>query len=203
MDKVNVITGVAAPLLRANVDTDTIIRIDRLTHESRNQLGRFALEALRLRPDGSEDPDCVLNQPPFRKASILLAGENFGCGSSREGAVWALMAMGVRCVIAPSFGEIFYNNCLQNGMLPVQLSAEAIGRLAQGAATQYVTVDLSAQTVSTVGAQFHFDIEPMRRDALLEGLDDISRTLALRARIDAWQRDDRLTRSWMWSALDA
>jgi 3-isopropylmalate/(R)-2-methylmalate dehydratase small subunit len=203
MDKVSVITGVAAPLLRANVDTDTIIRIERLTHESREQLGRFALEALRLRHDGSEDPDCVLNQPPFRLARILLAGANFGCGSSREGAVWALMAMGMRCVIAPSFGEIFYNNCFQNGMLPLRLSAEAIATLAHGAASRELTVNLRTQTVSAGQARFHFDIEPMRRDALLEGIDDISRTLALRARIEAWQRDDRIARPWMWSVLDA
>jgi 3-isopropylmalate/(R)-2-methylmalate dehydratase small subunit len=202
MDKVSVITGVAAPLLRANVDTDTIIRIERLTGESRDQLGRFALEALRLRHDGSEDPDCVLNQPPFRHAPILLAGENFGCGSSREGAVWALMAMGVRCVIAPSFGEIFYNNCFQNGMLPVRLSAEAIATLAHDAASRDVTVDLRAQTVSAGNTRLPFDIAPMRREALLEGLDDISRTLVLRSRIDAWQRNDRLARPWMWSVLD-
>jgi 3-isopropylmalate/(R)-2-methylmalate dehydratase small subunit len=203
MDKVSVITGVAAPLLRTNIDTDTIIRIERLTQEPRDQLGRFALETLRLRHDGSENPDCVLNQPPFRDARILLAGENFGCGSSREGAVWALMAMGVRCVISPGFGEIFYNNCFPNGMLPVRLSAEAIATLAEGAASRDVTVDLPAQTVSAGEARFRFDIEPMRRDALLEGLDDISRTLVLRPRIEAWQRDDRLLRPWMWSVLDA
>jgi 3-isopropylmalate/(R)-2-methylmalate dehydratase small subunit len=203
MDKVSVITGVAAPLLRANVDTDTIIRIERLTHEPREQLGRFALETLRLRHDGSEDPACMLNQPPFRDAPILLAGQNFGCGSSREGAVWALMAMGTRCVIAPSFGEIFYNNCFQNGMLPVRLSADAIATLAEAAASREVTVDLSAQAVSAGEARFHFDIEPMRRDALLEGLDDISRTLARLPRIEAWQRSDQLSRPWIWSVLDA
>jgi 3-isopropylmalate/(R)-2-methylmalate dehydratase small subunit len=203
MDKVSVIAGVAAPLLRANVDTDTIIRIERLTHEPRERLGRFALETLRLREDGSEEPNCVLNQPPFRDARILLGGENFGCGSSREGAVWALMGLGVRCVIAPSFGEIFYNNCFQNGMLPVRLCAEAIATLAHGAASREVTVDLRAQTVSAKDMRLHFDIEPMRRDALLEGLDDISRTLALRARIEAWQRNDQFARPWVWSALDA
>jgi len=143
----------------------------------------------------------VLNQPPFRDAPILLAGENFGCGSSREGAVWALMAMGVRCVIAPSFGEIFYNNCFQNGMLPVRLCADAIATLAKAASGE-VTVDLPAQTVSGGRSTVCFDIEPMRRDALLEGLDDIRRTLARLPRVEAWQRSDRLSRPWIWSVLD-
>src|SRR5919205_1213678 len=118
--------GPAAPLLRANVDTDLIIRIERLVGTRREELGPFAFEALRRRADGSEDPDFVLNRPEYRGAPILLAGPNFGCGSSREGAVWALMGAGIRCVIAPSFGDIFFSNCFQNGLLPVVLPEETV-----------------------------------------------------------------------------
>ena len=121
------ITGPAAPLMAANLDTDVIIRIERLT--SGADLARYALEALRYRPDGCPDPDCVLNEPQFCNAPILLAGRNFGCGSSREGAVTALMAMGVHCVIAPSFGDIFFGNCFQNGLLPVILPEEQVAKL--------------------------------------------------------------------------
>ncbi|OZI71883.1 3-isopropylmalate dehydratase small subunit [Bordetella genomosp. 12] len=198
MHKVTVIRSRAAPLLRSNVDTDTIIRIERLMHVPREELGRYALEALRLRDDGSEEPGCVLNQPPFREASILLTGDNFGCGSSREGAVWALMGCGLRCVIAPSFGEIFYNNCFQNGMLPVRLPADAIGQLAAQAGTQEVIVDLRAQTVSAGELCFRFEIEPMRREALLEGLDAVTDTLRRGERIAAWQQADRQARPWVW-----
>jgi 3-isopropylmalate/(R)-2-methylmalate dehydratase small subunit len=202
VDKITVISSVAAPLIRANVDTDTIIRIERLTREPRDRLGSFALESLRLRADGSEDPACVLNQPPFREAQILLTGDNFGCGSSREGAVWALRGWGFRCVIAPSFGEIFYNNCFQNAMLPVRLEMNAIDQLAQNSEVEKVTVDLRAQTVSRGPLKFSFDIEPMRRDALLEGLDDISRTLRSTAQIEAWQSSNRQTSPWIWDPLD-
>jgi 3-isopropylmalate/(R)-2-methylmalate dehydratase small subunit len=123
------VTGVAAPLLQANIDTDVIIRIERLT--GRADLGHYALEAMRYLPDGSPNPNCVLNEPRFGNAPILLAGRNFGCGSSREGAVTALMAMGVRCVIAPSFGDIFHANCFRNGFLPVELPESAIEKLAE------------------------------------------------------------------------
>lgn len=203
MDKVNVIESVAAPLLQANIDTDTIIRIERLTQQSRDQLGRFALEALRFREDGSENPQCVLNRPMYRGARILLAGDNFGCGSSREGAVWALMGFGVRCVIAPSFGEIFYNNCFQNGMLPVRLPQEAVKTLARNSETAPVCVDLPAQIVRQGDACFTFEIEPMRREALMEGLDDVSRTLERLERIQTWQVADRHKRPWVWSLSDA
>jgi 3-isopropylmalate/(R)-2-methylmalate dehydratase small subunit len=194
------IAGPAAPLLRANIDTDVIIRIERLTGVPREQLGRYAFEALRYRGDGSEDPDFALNRTNFRNAPILIAGENFGCGSSREGAVWALMAAGLRCVIAESFGDIFYNNCFQNGMLPVVLPAVTVAQLAGEAANGApFTVDLVEQMIlSPQGEAITFDIDAQRRQALLEGLDDISLTLKRLPEIAAWQSHDRMGRPWIW-----
>lgn len=196
------VTGAAVPLMRANVDTDVIIRIERLTAFQRDQLGPYAFEALRLRPDGSEDPSCVLNQPEFRRAPVLLAAENFGCGSSREGAVWALMGLGIRCVIAPSFGDIFFNNCFQNGVLPVRWPAAQVEALAaQCAGGAQVAVDLRTRTISAPDGQVSsFDIDPLRREALLHGLDDIGLTLKDDALIREWQRADRTRRPWAWPA---
>jgi 3-isopropylmalate/(R)-2-methylmalate dehydratase small subunit len=195
------ITGPAAPLLRANIDTDVIIRIERLTSVPREQLGRYAFEALRYRINGSEDPDFVLNRTNFRNAPILIAGDNFGCGSSREGAVWALMAAGLRCVIAESFGDIFYNNCFQNGVLPVVLPVAAVSQLAREAANgALLTVDLVEQKVLTPqGEAIAFDIDAQRRQALLEGLDEISLTLKRLSEIVAWQSQDRNVRPWIWN----
>lgn len=193
-------SGPAAPLLRSNIDTDVIIRIERLTTLSHAQLGPYALEALRYLPDGSEDPDFVLNRPAFREAPILLAGPNFGCGSSREGAVNALMARGVRCVIAASFGDIFYNNCFQNGLLPVVLPEHVISTLAGlCAAGAIASVDLESQTVTAPdGHTFEFAIDAMRRLSMLHGLDDIGLTLKDDALVRAWQASDALKRPWVW-----
>jgi 3-isopropylmalate/(R)-2-methylmalate dehydratase small subunit len=194
------ITGPAAPLLRANIDTDVIIRIERLTSVPREQLGRYAFEALRHRKDGGDDPEFVLNTPIFRGATILIAGRNFGCGSSREGAVWALMAAGLRCVIAESFGDIFYNNCFQNGMLPIVVGAATVTELAaQSAEGAPLTVDLVDCVIATpAGKEIVFEIDARRRQTLIEGLDDISQTLRARAEIIAWQSKDRAGRSWIW-----
>ncbi|RSZ44380.1 MULTISPECIES: 3-isopropylmalate dehydratase small subunit [unclassified Variovorax] len=196
------VTGAAVPLMRANVDTDVIIRIERLTSFQRDQLGPYAFEALRLRADGSEDPACVLNQPVFRQAPVLLAAENFGCGSSREGAVWALMGLGVRCVIAPSFGDIFFNNCFQNGVLPLRLPIAQVEALAaQCAGGAAMKVDLQAQTITAPdGSVSPFEIDPLRREALLHGLDDIGLTLKDDALIREWQQADRARRPWAWPA---
>lgn len=195
-----VVTGPAAPLMRANVDTDLIIRIERLTTLAKDALGPYALEALRYRADGSEDPDFVLNRPAFRGAPILLAEANFGCGSSREGAVWALQAIGVRCVVAPSFGDIFFNNCFQNGVLPIRLAADQVQALAaQAAAGTAFSVDLRQQVLCAPdGTQRHFDVDALRRESLLEGLDDIGLTLKHAAAIDAWEAADRAARPWHW-----
>ena len=206
MQKFTTVSGPAAPLLAANVDTDVIIPIQRLVGSGRTGLGPHAFERLRYREDGSENPDFVLNRPQYRGSPILLAGANFGCGSSREGAVWALMGMGFRAVLAPSFGDIFFNNCFQNGLLPVILPEEAIRRIAaeteaaQGAG--HTTVDLLRQVVVTpAGEEIPFAVDPRKREALLEGFDDIALTLRLRDRIAAWQAADRAARAWAWEPV--
>ena len=198
-----IVTGPAPHLPQANLDTDVIIRIERLTALSREELGPFALESLRLRPNGSEDPAFVMNRAEFRHAPFLLAGENFGCGSSREGAVWALQGMGIRCVIAPSFGDIFFSNCFQNGVLPIRLPAEEISGLADACGTGApLTVDLERCVLKTLaGLETAFTVDPLRREGLLHGLDDIGLTLKHNDAILAWQRTDRQRRSWAWSSV--
>ena len=199
------VSGAAAWLPRANIDTDVIVRIERLTTLARDQLGPYALEALRYRDDGSEEPSFTLNQPAFRGAPVLLAGENFGCGSSREGAVWALMGMGLRCVIAPSFADIFFNNCFQNGMLAIRLPAGDIEALARACADgSPLTVDLQACTLAHDSAgTLPFAVDPLRREALLQGLDDIGLTLKDDALVREWQAADRQRRPWAWPAPTA
>ena len=197
------LSGPAAYLPRANVDTDIIIRIERLTAPDADQtLGQHAFEALRYRSDGSENPDFVLNQHPFRSAPFLLAGENFGCGSSREGAVNALMGMGIRCVIAPSFGDIFFNNCFINGLLPIQLPPVTVETLAAACADgQPLRVNLNEGTLTTADWTITpFSIDPMRREGLLKGLDDVGLTLQDDALIRSWQQADRAKRPWVWAA---
>jgi len=204
MDKFTVLKGVAAPLMLANVDTDAIIRMERLSRLDRGELGPWAFESLRYLPDGSENPQFLLNQPPWRSANILLAAENFGCGSSRETAVWALWELGVRCVIAPSFGDIFYGNCFQNGMLPVRLPAAEVEAIAAEVKSggREITVDLVGQQVVTAsGRTIAFEIEPGRRKALLQGLDAIGVTLTYAADIAAFQARDRKRRPWLYRGL--
>ncbi|MDO9435397.1 3-isopropylmalate dehydratase small subunit [Hydrogenophaga sp.] len=192
--------GLAVPFVRPNVDTDTIVRIERLTSLPKHQLGPYAFESLRYLPDASLDPACVLNAPRFLNAPFLLAGDNFGCGSSREGAVWALMCLGVRAVLAPSYGDIFFSNCFQNGVLPIRLPIDRVQALAAHSADgSPLTVDLSDQTIrSDVGAVETFDVDPTRREALLNGLDDIGLTMRDDALIRTWQARDRTERSWAW-----
>lgn len=196
------VTGVAAPLMAQNVDTDIIIRIERLTDLERDQLGPYCFESWRFRADGSAAPDFVLNQAPWRGAPILLAGPNFGCGSSREGAVWALQGIGVRSVIAPSFGPIFYNNCFQNGVLPVRLPLEVVEMLAamvRQAPDAELTVDLERkQVLAPKGPPIDFDLDEMRRQALLKGLDDLGLTLSREAEIAAFQNADAASRPWIY-----
>jgi 3-isopropylmalate/(R)-2-methylmalate dehydratase small subunit len=206
MQKFTTVAGPAAPMLAPNVDTDVIIPIQRLVGTGRTGLGPHAFERLRYDKDGRDNPDFVLNRPQYRDSPILLAGPNFGCGSSREGAVWALMGMGFRAVLAPSFGDIFFNNCFQNGMLPVVLPDDVIHRIAaeteaaQGA--RHTTVDLARQVVVTPeGAEIPFAIDARKKEALLEGLDDIALTLRLRERIAAWQAADRAARPWVWDSV--
>jgi 3-isopropylmalate/(R)-2-methylmalate dehydratase small subunit len=196
------VSGPAAPLMAANVDTDVIIRIERLSDLDRDALGPYAFEAWRYDEEGRERPDFVLNQPPWRGAPILLAGPNFGCGSSREGAVWALNAAGIRVVVAPSFGGIFRNNCYQNATLPLALPAETVEAFARIARTQPeapFSVDLERQVVAPPnGAPVHFELDALRRRALLSGVDDLGLTAEHGPRIAAFQERDRAARPWVW-----
>ena len=212
LEPFTVVSGAAAPMMLANVDTDVIIRIERLTSLARDQLGPYAFEALRYRPDGSDDPDCVINQPAFRHAPFLLAGPNFGCGSSREGAVWALQGIGVRCVIAPSYGDIFYSNCFQNGVLPIQLDRADVLAIAGEleAATRpgsnsepRLSIDLEKREVVTPsGRRIAFHVDGIRRKALLTGLNEVALTLTREAEIAAHQAKARKATPWLYPAGD-
>jgi 3-isopropylmalate/(R)-2-methylmalate dehydratase small subunit len=202
MESFTALTGIAAPLLERNIDTDVIIRIERILTSDRNALGPHALAPLRYHEDGSENPEFVLNREPFRRATILLAGDNFGCGSSREAAVWALWDFGIRCIIAPSFGDIFYGNCFQNGLLPITLAPEIITELATAVEVSQnrpITVDLEQKMIAAPdGTRFPFAIDAGRRDALLQGLDEIGQTLRREGEIAAFQAGDRLRRPWIY-----
>lgn len=202
MEAFTTLDGIAAPLLRDNIDTDLIIRIERLTGTPREALGSFVFESLRRRADGSTLPGFVLDDPGFAEASILVSGANFGCGSSREGAVWALRGAGLRCVIAASFGDIFYNNCFQNGLLPIRLPPDELAALAaqvQPGPTR-LRIDLHArQIIPPDGRPIGFAIEAPRREALLHGLDDIALTQRLEPAIAAFQQRDRIARPWVYS----
>ncbi|HSG75762.1 MAG TPA: 3-isopropylmalate dehydratase small subunit [Burkholderiales bacterium] len=198
MTRFTTLTALAAPFPQKNVDTDTIIRIERCTGTPKAELGKYAFEMARYLPDGSDNPDFVLNQPRYRGARILVCGEFFGTGSSREMAVWALAGLGMRCLIAPSFGEIFRGNCFQNGVLPIALPAAAVDALmrraeAPGAAP--FTVDLERQTVN---GEYRFEVDARRKKMLLEGLDEIALTLCLEPRIAAYQAADRVRRPWIY-----
>ena len=190
MQPFSIVSGPAAPLMRRDIDTDVIIRIERV-NAPRETLGQWALEPLR-------GPDFILDQPMFRGAPILLAGANFGCGSSREHAVWALQGLGIRCVIAPSYGDIFFANCFQNGMLPVTLPEAAVLSLAaQVADGATVTVDLRKSVVMAPDGTLHpFTLDPIRREMLLEGVDELGLTLRRMPEIATWQRADAARRPW-------
>ena len=204
MDKFNKVTGVAVPLMRQNVDTDMIIRIDRLVENvGRDGLGPYCFEQIRRKPDGTENPDCIFNQEPYRDAPIILSRENFGCGSSREGAVWALKGKGIKAVIAPYYGDIFNNNCFQNGILPVALPIEEVERLAEemtaSPGNARITVDLeNCVVVSPTGRSIPFKVDARRQHAMLNGLDDIAQTLSNGDKIEAWQTADKTARPWVW-----
>ncbi len=190
MDKFTTFTGLTAPLFQPNIDTDQIIPKQFLTRIERTGYGAFLFNDWRFDPDGTPKPDFVLNQPKYSGASILIAGPNFGCGSSREHAPWSLMDFGFRAVIAPSFGDIFYNNSLKNGLLPVRVNDEIAARLAFRAASEpyRLTIDLEQQTVSDDnGPITTFEIDPFRRHCLVNGLDDIGLTLQNEEFIKAYE----------------
>ncbi|WP_114393417.1 3-isopropylmalate dehydratase small subunit [Oleisolibacter albus] len=204
MDKFTQLTGVAAPLRLMNVDTDMIIPARYLKTIKRTGLGEGLFAALRFNGDGSEKPDFVLNRPAYKGARIIIAGDNFGCGSSREHAPWALADYGIRCVIAPSFADIFFNNCFKNGVLPIVLPQPVIDRLmdaADNGANATFTVDLDAQTIHLPdGGSVPFEVEPFRRQCLLNGWDDIGLTLRNAGEIDGFEAAQRATQPWLWAS---
>src|SRR6266853_5179165 len=181
MEKFTQLTGVAAPLPIINLDTDKIFPAVYLKTIKRTGLSQWLFQEIRFRADGSENPDFVLNQAPYRNAKILIGAENFGCGSSREHAPWALLDFGISCVIAPSFADIFYNNCFKNGILPIKLKQEDVDKLmddAERGANAVVTIDLDKQEITGPdGGCIKFDVDPFRKHCLLNGLDDVGLTL--------------------------
>jgi 3-isopropylmalate/(R)-2-methylmalate dehydratase small subunit len=195
------LTGVAAPLPVANIDTDKIIPSRFLKTIKRTGLGVHVFDPLRYDADGKERPDFVLNQGPYRQAEILISHENFGCGSSREHAPWALLDFGIRCVIAPSFADIFHNNCFKNGILPIKLPRQVCDQLMEDArmgGNARITVDLERQVVvRPSGEEIRFDIDPFRKHLLLNGLDDIGQTLQHATAIDAYERKQREQQPWL------
>ena len=201
MDKFETITGVAAPLPLINVDTDMIIPKQFLKTIARTGLGRNLFDEMRYGDDGAERPDFVLNRPAYRSARILVAGENFGCGSSREHAPWAILDFGIRAVIAPSFADIFHANCFKNGILPVVLPAEQVDALmadAQMGENARISVDLEAQTVTGAdGATYPFEVDAHRKRCLLEGLDDIGLTMEKAGAIDGYEARLATERPWV------
>jgi 3-isopropylmalate/(R)-2-methylmalate dehydratase small subunit len=203
MQAFTTLTGIAAPLPKANVDTDQIIPARFLKAITRSGFGKNLFANFRYREDGSENPDFILNQEPYRKAEILIAFENFGCGSSREHAPWALLDFGIRCVIAPDFADIFHNNCFKNGVLPVKLPREVCEKLMEDArlgANARITVDLERQmVVRPNGEEIPFGIDPLRRHLLLNGLDDIGQTLQHAAAIDAFEAKQRAAQPWLYA----
>ncbi len=202
MEKFVTLTGVAAPLDMINVDTDQIIPKQFLTTIKRSGLGAGLFYDLRYDEEGREKSDFVLNQPAYQTAKILVAGDNFGCGSSREHAPWALLDFGIRCVIAPSFADIFYNNCFKNGVLPIALPQEDVDKLmddAERGANATITVDLEAQTIQGPdGGTIRFDIDPFRKHCLLNGLDDIGLTLQKEAAIAGYEEKQKFSQPWLF-----
>lgn len=207
MEKFTTLTAPAAAYLKPNVDTDLVIRVERCSRTPRERLGEYAFEMARFTggngDSGAPDPAFPLNRPQFAGARILVGGVNFGCGSSREMAVWAIAGMGFRCVIAPSFGEIFYGNCFQNGVLAICLPADTVASI--GAALLAapgplsMRVDLPRQVVTGPDGREHaFEIDPLRKDGLVQGLDPIGLTLRLESQIAVWQAADRQRRPWIY-----
>ncbi len=201
MQKFDELTGVAAPLPMINVDTDMIIPKQHLKTIKRTGLGKVLFDEMRFTTDGKEIPDFVLNKPAYRKAQILIAGRNFGCGSSREHAPWALLDFGIRCVIAPSFADIFFNNCFNNGILPIALPEEICATLladAEHGANATFTVNLVTQTiVRPDGSTVSFEIDPSRKQKLLEGLDAVGETLVAAPAIEKFESSRALSQPWL------
>lgn len=201
MDKFTTLTGIAAPMPLVNIDTDMIIPKQFLKTIKRSGLGVSLFDELRYDRDGNELPDFVLNHPAYRQTQILVAGDNFGCGSSREHAPWALLDFGIRCVISTSFADIFFNNCFKNGILPIVLPQDAVDVLMEDArrgANARMTVDLENQTVTTSdGVAFSFEVDPFRKHCLLNGLDDIGLTMEKAPAIQTFETQMAQARPWV------
>ncbi len=201
MEKFTVLEGVAAPLPMINVDTDKVIPKQYLKTIKRTGLGKGLFAEMRYKDDGSENPDFVLNKPAYRNAKIIVAGDNFGCGSSREHAPWALLDFGIRCVISTSFADIFYNNCFKNGILPIKVSPEDLEKLfddADRGANATLTIDLTKQEIrGPDGGTVRFEIDPFRKHCLLNGLDDIGLTMVKSDKIADHEAKGKAARPWM------
>ena len=201
MDKFTTLTGIAAPLDLINVDTDMIIPKQFLKTIKREGLGANLFDEMRFDREGNENPDFVLNQPAYREAEILVSGDNFGCGSSREHAPWAIKDFGIRCVIAPSFADIFFNNCFKNGILPIPLPQEQVDILmkdAEKGANARMTVDLEKQEITTSeGHVIPFEVDAFKKHCLLNGLDDIGLTMEKAAAIDSFEANQGAQRPWV------
>ena len=201
MDKFDTLTGIAAPMPMVNIDTDMIIPKQFLKTIKRSGLGVNLFDEMRYDRSGNEIADFVLNQPQYRAAEVLVAGENFGCGSSREHAPWAIKDFGIRCVIAPSYADIFYNNCFKNGILPIVLPQEQVDVLmkdAEKGSNARMTIDLEAQTVtSSDGDVFSFEVDSFKKHCLMNGLDDIGLTMEKAASIDSFEKQAAQARPWV------
>lgn len=199
-----IVSGPAVPLLIPNVDTDVIIRVERMTSQDPATLAPWAFELLRYDRNGNPLSQFVINDPAYANAPILIAGENFGCGSSREPAVWALMGLGFRCVIAPSFGDIFRANCLTNGVLPVVLNSSEVDEIVRASRSwdHRVTVDLWAREVSVKSRRWPFQINNAHRRMLLNGHDEMDLALSSLRRVETWEKVDMSSRPWAWPAVD-
>jgi 3-isopropylmalate/(R)-2-methylmalate dehydratase small subunit len=200
------LTGVAAPMRNTNIDTDQIIPKNYLKTIKRTGLGKGLFADQRYLDDGSENPDFVLNKPAYRNAQVIVAGDNFGCGSSREHAPWALLDFGIRCVISTSFADIFYNNCFKNGVLPIKVAPEDLEKLfddAERGANATLSVDLERQEIrGPDGGTLHFEIDPFRKHCLLNGLDDIGLTEQQGSEIAAYEQQTRASRPWLFGMTE-
>jgi 3-isopropylmalate/(R)-2-methylmalate dehydratase small subunit len=201
MEKFTKLTGIAAPMPLINIDTDMIIPKQFLKTVKRTGLGTHLFDEMRYDDDGREIADFVLNKPAYRKAEILVTGDNFGCGSSREHAPWALLDFGIRCIISPSFADIFYNNCFKNGILPIRLAQEEVNKLlddAERGANATISIDLERQEITGPdGGVISFDIDPFRKQCLLEGLDDIGLTLQKQQSIADFEKEQEVAYPWL------
>jgi len=207
MEKFDKLTSVAAPMDMINIDTDMVIPKQFLKTIKRSGLGKHLFHEMRYDDDGNEVEDFVLNQPAYRNAQILVADENFGCGSSREHAPWAILDFGIKCVIAPSFADIFYNNCFKNGILPIKLPKEDWEKVmddAKRGANATLTVDLENQIITGPdGGEVHFDIDPFKKKCLLEGLDDVGLTMQNSDKIEKFETEKNASQAWLNSAMTA